>query len=296
MGIKIKDKAHWHQLRAKYIGASESAALFNASPYLTLFTLWQTKKHGLQIDETEPMMIGRHMEAGIAMAAAEKWNLSIHQPDEYFCNASSGIGATLDYMDDNGEPVEIKNVGSYSWSNYWQDGIPLHYRIQLQQQMGLTNTKAGTLIALAGGNELHMWREDFNPAFYEAILRKAESFWVSIEDNIEPSIETLLDAETAIKTLEPSNGDTVDMSDNSQFNALASEYLAVDSNIKLLKKLEEDARIIKSKMVKLIGPAKVGTGACGVKISRTVIPDTEVKASIRKGYTRVSVSYPKGEQ
>lgn len=298
MKTKIKNQDHWHELRAKTIGASESAALFDASPYLTPYTLWHNKRHGSRLAESESMMIGRHMEASIASAGAEKYGIELIKPDFYL--SDGGLGASLDYMDLANCPVEIKNTSLYAARTHWGHPdniqIPLHYRIQLQQQMGLMGAETSTVIVLIGGCELHMLTEPFNQKFFAKLRRLAGDFWQSIEADDPPEITSSLDYDAICSDLSPKQKGPVDMSHDAVYNDIAVQLQAVECEKKALRKLDVSSKILKAKLLHLLGDIDSGKAANGLIIKRSIVPESIIKAGKKSAYTRVTVTLPKEDK
>ena len=92
------DKAAWHALRAKHIGASEVAALFNMQAAFQpgIFALWMDRAGRVPLPpvEIERAQWGLRLEDAIAAGAAEAQGWEI-QPGRY-ASHESGVGATLD--------------------------------------------------------------------------------------------------------------------------------------------------------------------------------------------------------
>src|SRR3990167_3524352 len=74
--IPIESEAHWHSLRSKHGGASEAAALYGESPWLTEFQLYHQKAGTLapvDFSDNAAVNAGRFFEPAIAAWASEKW-------------------------------------------------------------------------------------------------------------------------------------------------------------------------------------------------------------------------------
>lgn len=291
--IPIENREQWLELRRKAIGASEAAALFACSPFETEFSLWFKKFHGVDSEESEPMLIGRHVEEGIAKAAEEKYDFKLYKADKYYFDDENHLGATPDYVDGMGNPVEIKNVSGFA-ADKWVDGVPLHYRVQLQVQMGLMNKPTATLIALHAGSRLEKYVEEFNTQFFLKILDKSLALWQRVESGDAPTPGSDKDYSLLTSVLE-NDGETADMTNSDEFTELAEELEEVTQRKKALAQVEKDEKIVKARMLALMGAASVAVASNGIKIKRTVINEAEIPATIRKGYTRVTVTFPKAE-
>src|SRR5438876_1235420 len=90
----------WHDLRAKHVGGSEVAALFNESPYLTRYQLWNIKAGLIEppnLDDDERVQAGQFLEDGIVSWANKKWNMNFTRAGVYVKHATvEGMGCTPD--------------------------------------------------------------------------------------------------------------------------------------------------------------------------------------------------------
>jgi predicted phage-related endonuclease len=67
------------EFRSTHVGASECAALFDCSPYLTRFELWHRRKGNIDspdLSGVERVEWGLRLEPAIIAAAADRWATS----------------------------------------------------------------------------------------------------------------------------------------------------------------------------------------------------------------------------
>jgi hypothetical protein len=128
------------------LSATETPALFNASPYVTRWLLWRKFKHGDQTepDQTSRMYWGKELQPLLLKKAASDLKLEVHDntADTYQRHSKLLIGCTRDaliYDPSRGwGSLEAKCCFDYgTWMREWGGGatIPRHYEIQLQHQM-----------------------------------------------------------------------------------------------------------------------------------------------------------------
>lgn len=174
MIIEIRDDQHWHELRAKHIGASEISALFGHSPYLTAYTLFEMKRGKAPAPpiHDEQSSLGLGMEPAIAGLYARAQNLDVVKVREYHeCDAMPLLGCSLDYKFIHPEhgfvPVEIKHVSTHAWRahgwNNEEDYLPPHIEFQLIDQMLITKAKEGRVVAFCDGKIYHFIRRADEP-------------------------------------------------------------------------------------------------------------------------------------
>ena len=75
--------------------------------------------------------------------------------------------------------VECKNVRSQS-AHEWQDGPPIHYRIQCQASMAVSGLSRWYIAALIGGNSFSYWVIERDEDLIALIVEKIEEFWTRV--------------------------------------------------------------------------------------------------------------------
>lgn len=212
--IPIENQEHWHQCRKRNVGASEVAALFGASPYISRFGLWHEKKAETIVkpddNDNEYTFWGNRLEPVIAYGLAEKQKWNIQKVRRYIERTDiQGMGTSLDYEifnhPDGMGCFEIKNLGFQAWRESWlknEDGsieAPLHIQLQLQHQLGTTGREWGAIGFLVAGNTGGVVVQRRHDPTIRTIELAIEKFWESIARNQPPEIEDLADIRTLSK-------------------------------------------------------------------------------------------------
>ena len=190
------------------IGASQVAALFGCHPYLTPLGLY-CQVLGLEPPSDSPVMRrGTKLEGYIAEEYAARnglWTGGVtglvdlgtqRHPEHKLLIASPDRVVVLD----GGEVVrliEIKTARSRAgWSDpeEVEDGVPLHYSLQVQQQL-LVGVEAGGrhqwpqeahLVACVGSlDDLSIYTIRASAKVHAAIVERVERFWT---DHVEPRV------------------------------------------------------------------------------------------------------------
>jgi putative phage-type endonuclease len=242
--IAIRDEAHWHSLRSHHIGGSEVAALFGRSPYTTPWQLWQTKAGRLNMPFNDKFTrAGKFFEDGIATWADEKWGMKIHKVRDYYADDEAvGMGATLDYADAEGVPVEIKFT-HYAKDDWQYDGdllteIPEGYIFQCQHQMACYGGDYAWLVAFIKGEPRRM-KVRRSEKIIESIRARVTEFWQSIRDDRPPPVDYQNDGE-ALSWMVYENGikdiELPDMEDTvAAYMEAAAEAKQADERAKTFK-------------------------------------------------------------
>lgn len=273
--VNVLDEQHWHQLRAKNIGASEVAALFGASPYTTKFTLYHQKAGKLASPsfDSERMKWGTLLEPVIAQGIAEQQEWTIRKVRRYLMHPTvSGMGASLDYEilnhPDGVGCLEIKNVSIEAFKRSWlknEDGsydAPLHIELQLQHQLAVTGREWGAIGFLVGGNEAHVVTRKRHEPTIQKIETAVAEFWKSIEKGEAPHVE---DAGDLAAVAQIFNGGQVVGFENIQFDEAAELYLRAQE---IHKEAKENYDTCKAQVISFLDlyDAEVGMSS-GFKVS-----------------------------
>lgn len=301
------DNQKWHEIRATNIGASEVAALFAESPYLSAYSLWHIKKGIIKPDDiggNERVIAGNMLEPAILAWAKFKYEMDFVSPKAYYKHQTvEGMGCTPDAILLNNPHViaQAKNVDAIQFGRKWKtDGddileCPVHIFLQCQQEMACTGAEQNHLLVLVGGNRLcRMIIERDNDLIAE-IEKRITDFWASIASNTPPSPDYKYDGETIIKV----KGKVVmgDYADKSNDEGLAAACAAYDEASRTIKEAEDAKNQAKAQIMdKCLGYDVVSCARFEVKIVKTsATPDKvitpDMVGQVMKG--RSGSTYPR---
>jgi putative phage-type endonuclease len=171
MTMKIHDliqgSAEWHAYRAQHFNASDAPAMMGCSPYMTRTELLTRMKTGITADvdaATQRRFDDGHRFEALARPLAEK----IVGGDLYPVTGSQGeLSASFDGITlDDSTLFEHKTLGDALRYTPWDEGngdhLPLHYRVQIEQQLLVANAERVLFMASKwNGDELveerHCW-------------------------------------------------------------------------------------------------------------------------------------------
>lgn len=282
----IHDSPEWHALRAKHVGGSEIAALFDlprddVPAYLvSRFALWHVKAGNAPspfVDNPRAKW-GLKLEAVIAEAAAETQGWEVSKGGYVIDSTCKGLGCTLDYViasdpdEDGPGDLECKNVDWLVHRRSWEvdDEPPLHILLQHQHQMAATGHSWGAVAALVGGNDLRIYRYRARPTLIATIRQKVTEFWASIEANQPPSADGSDSAADILRSLFPEiMDDAHDFSSNNEWAGAAHEFYNAAAARKEANAVYDDT---KNRIVELLGPHKRGFGN-GWTINTAITPE-----------------------
>ncbi len=216
--------------RASVIGASEVAALFDKSPWLTAFELWHRKKGTIDTPEfatDERQQAGVRMESAIVDWACDKWGYTkIKTPKRVQIGRLGGHPDQLAHCPQRGLGVlEVKTVDRLMFRD-WGDEPPLHYQLQAITYAGLVGLKWADLIVLVGGTQLERFQIDARPKLFAEICERVEAFWQSIEEGRAPLPDFTRDKDTIGAICRDLSIEEIDLTSDNLAPAACQEYLA----------------------------------------------------------------------
>jgi len=278
--IEYTSEAEWLELRSQDISSTESAALFDLSPYVTKFELYHNKQgQAKSFEPSERMRWGNRLESAIAHGVAEDYGLTV-EPFKVYCRHSDTLrmGSSFDFMitgiaqydmDSNNNPMpnkyqqafldhgtgilEIKNVDSLVYRNNWtEEEAPDHIEVQVQHQMEVAGMTWTMICPLVGGNEAKPILRQYDPDIGKALCEAVTVFWADVEAGKEPQPNFARDAEFVIALHQNAGGDTLDVSGNEHIISLLKEY---DLQGKIEKEVDARRKAIKAEVLDLVGDA-----------------------------------------
>lgn len=224
--------------RASVIGASEVAALFDASPWLTRFELWHRKTGGISTPafnatkpdgspENERVYWGVKLEAAIVEAACERWG---YEPVEtpHRLDNGNGLGGHPDQLvicPDRGPGILEVKTADWLVAKEWGEEPPLNYLLQSQTYQGLAKVQWGDVIVLVGGNELRRFQYDFRSKLYAEIEARVVEFWRSVEAGKAPKPDYAKDLRPVAELYGNPTATATDLRRDNRMPELLREYL-----------------------------------------------------------------------
>ena len=308
--LSVRDQTHWHELRSQHIGASDVAALFDMSPFTTLWQLWMEKSGKLppeDLSDNKSVQAGTFLESGIANWAAHRWDMKIEKVVDYYtADDCPGMGASLDFQTDGGHPVEIKWSAHGDGWEYEGDTItcaPDNYVLQVLHQMACTDAEYGWLIALIR-NEPRRMKVPRSEEIISKIKSHVAKFWDSVSCGAEPPVDFDKDGEAVVRLL-----DFVPMSEVTLTTEHAHLFQTYLENAAIEKEAKAKKDAAKTELLTLsieaMGKMNTSQDKAIVKCGDHKLSISTIKASVgteitaemignfygaRSGYKKVTVS------
>lgn len=184
----------WLAVRRRYLGASETPALFNAGYSGDTFAKLIAQKAGLDDGgkpDTSAMQDGRELEPWVAGRAARRAGVKYRAAhDRIYVDDERRLCASLDYMVlGSAEPVEVKCVRSFLFREEWgreksafgEGTAPLRVETQVQQQLLLTGAERAWIVAYSDMAHYGPWERKPHMVLQEEIIKRAADFWTLVD-------------------------------------------------------------------------------------------------------------------
>lgn len=262
------------EIRSKLqtIGASDSPALLNVSPWTNALGVYHQKKQQLVPEANKAMQMGKVLEETIAQLyeidTGQK--LKGSGQDIHVSPFWPWMHATPDRWREDGLLVEIKNSNRpQDWGAEYSDDVPVVYKVQCQHQMAVLNCDKMHLAVLISGSDFRVYELERDHALVEQIVRVCESFY---KDNLlagkppaidweHPATPGILARLTAFK-----GGQLLSLDEDG--SQLLQEYLAAN---KAMAALVERKDQIKAKILALMGDSASAADGGGRTARRAVV-------------------------
>ena len=290
------------------LSATESPALFGASPYLTRWMLYQKFANGENLDKPadERMNWGKKMQPLIISQVSSDRGLEVvPNPDTYVRRGLLGCtrDATIIAPGIGPGALEIKCVFDYRiWMTKWDGGktVPREVEIQLQQQMfvgygehfGGNEAYAWGLICVWVCADLYYFERKPVPDLWTELERKAIGFFSDVRSKREPDpFGAAVELPLLNKLYPMQPGNVLDLSADPD-HVKTSEKVSLYDHLKSEKSgLEANVEKYRVELLALAKDAEYVKLPCGVsyrvkrvgKAGRTIdayIPETPTAAPV----------------
>jgi hypothetical protein len=225
--------------RASVVGAGECAALFDASPWLTHFELWQRKAGNVATPEfnarnadgspvNSRIHWGVKLEKLIVEEACERYGyVPVETPKRV--DNGAGLGGHPDKLVRCPERgIGVLEVKTVDWleRKKWGDEPPAQYLIQPNTYAGLLKVQWFDVIVmvLGGNSDLERHPYDFRPKLYAETERRVTEFWASVHTNKPPKPDYTRDGGTLSALYNPDDT-LIDLRRDNRMPELCQEYL-----------------------------------------------------------------------
>ena len=261
-------REQWLDIRQLGIGSSDAAVAVGLSPYKSQLTLWLEKtarKAPEDISLKEAVLWGVELEPVLAQVYAKRTgykvrrvNAVLQHPEHTFMLAN--LDREVVGHPDGPGILEIKTA-SYHSAPQWEEGVPVAYQCQVLHQLAVTGHAWAEVAVLIGGQDFRIYRIERDEEKIGDLIRREAHFWQQVRQDWQPEPDGSSDAAAALGWLFPrDDGQTVDLSDSSEFNQLFGQLLQLREQKEVV---EQQESLIKQRLQASLGEATAGLFANG---------------------------------
>ncbi|MGE6119090.1 YqaJ viral recombinase family protein [Aeromonas media] len=261
-------REQWLDIRQLGIGSSDAAVAVGLSPYKCPLTLWLEKtarKAPEDISQKEAVLWGVELEPVLAQVYTKRTgykvrrvNAVLQHPEHTFMLAN--LDREVVGHPDGPGILEIKTA-SYHSAPQWEEGVPVAYQCQVLHQLAVTGHAWAEVAVLIGGQDFRIYRIERDEEKIGDLIRREAHFWQQVRQDWQPEPDGSSDAAAALGWLFPrDDGQTVDLSDSSEFNQLFGQLLQLREQKEVV---EQQESLIKQRLQATLGEATAGLFANG---------------------------------
>lgn len=248
--VKTANHEEWKDLRSRYIGGSDAAAVVGLNAYSSQYSLWAEKTGRIPgFEGNLATEVGTFLEEFVAQKFAKetgkkvrKCNLSIFNSDYPW--AIANIDREI-VGEDAG--LEIKTTSELNLKKFKCGEYPANYYAQMVHYLAITGKKRWYLAVLIGNKEFKWFTLERDEDEIAALMAAEKDFWRLVETDTQPVADGTEATSKAIRSLFPAS--RADVADLYVYRAELARYLALAAQIKELEQYrDEAANIVKAYM------------------------------------------------
>ena len=173
-------KTDWLKYRKKGITGTDAGAICGLNPYSSAFQIYQDKiTDEIEEFDNESMRQGRDLEEYVARRFSEETGLKVRRANAIFQNEENPFMlADFDRLIVGQKAgLECKTVSPYS-SDKWNDGnIPLHYQMQVQHYLAVSDFDCWYIAAVIFGREFLIRKIERDEELINYLIDIERGFW-----------------------------------------------------------------------------------------------------------------------
>ena len=256
--IRTKSRDEWLELRSKYIGGSDAAAVIGLNPWVSAYSLWAEKTgktHSFCGNlATE---VGTYLEEFVAQKFSSETGKRVRRVNQSILNSKYPWAIANIDREIVGEDagLEIKTTSELNLKKFNNGEYPAQYYCQCVHYMAVTGKKRWYLAVLIGNREFKIFTIERDDAEIDALMTAESDFWEHVKHNTPPSIDGSQATTDAIKTIYgDSNDNKIDLYG---FDSILDQYVSIGNQIKELEEIRDECA---NKVKAYMGESNSGDG------------------------------------
>lgn len=256
--VKTADREEWKELRSRYIGGSDAAAVVGLNPFSSQYALW-AEKTGKSPGFAGNLAteVGTYLEEFVAQKFAAETGKKVRKSNQSIFNSAYPFAIANIDREIVGEDagLEIKTTSELNLKKFKGGEYPANYYCQCVHYMAITGKQRWYLAVLIGNRDFKWFIIERDEDEISALMGAEADFWELVENNTPPTADGSQASTAAIATLyAESNDSKVDLF---PYSADLNRYTELGAKIKELKaEQDECANSVKQFM------GNAGSGEC----------------------------------
>ena len=266
MITKVTTKSHeeWKELRSRFVGGSDAAAVVGLNAYSSPYALWAEKTGRTGgFDGNLATEVGTYLEDFVAKKFTEITGKKVRNCNQSFFNDEYPFAIANIDREIVGEDagLEIKTTSEMNLRKFKGGEYPANYYVQCVHYMAVTGKKRWYLAVLIGNKEFKWFVIERDQAEIDALMQAETDFWQYVESDTPPPADGMKATSETLAELYPnSNSETVDLF---SYAADLDRFVQIQAKI---KELEQERDEVANRVKKFMGEA--GAGECiGYKVT-----------------------------
>ena len=240
--ITTPDREAWKELRSKYIGGSDAAAVVGLNPYSSAYALWAEKT-----GKTAPFEgnlateVGTFLEEFVAKKFEQETGKKVRRCNQSILNdkypwAIANIDREI-VGEDAG--LEIKTTSELLTKKFKGGEYPSQYYVQATHYLAMTGKQRWYLAVLIGNRDFRVFTIERDETEINALMKAEEEFWSCVTNNTPPAVDGSKATSEALKAIYP-EGQNFRAVDLFGYEDCLTQYMALKVQIDELTKLKEE--------------------------------------------------------
>lgn len=191
MITKVKTTSHdeWLELRGKYIGGSDAAAVVGLNAYASPYSLWAEKTGRVPgFAGNLATEVGTYLEEFVAQKFAAETGKKVRKANQSFLNSAYPWAIANIDREIVGESalLEIKTTDSLNMKKFRGGEYPANYYCQAIHYLGVTEKERCYLAVLIGNKDFRWYTIERDEAEIDALMAAESEFWKLVQEDVPP--------------------------------------------------------------------------------------------------------------
>lgn len=214
--IAYSSREEWLELRKKYIGGSDAAAVVGLNPYSSPYSLWAEKTGRVPgFEGNITTKIGAYLEDPVAEIFTDETGKKVRRQNRMVVNDDYPWAcADVDRLIIGEDAIlEIKTTNSLGNMRMLRNGeYPTQYYCQMTHYLAVTGAKKAYLAVLINCREFKWFELERDEDEIRALMEEERKFWELVKSDTPPQTIGNPADETTLQTLYPEgDGTTCDL-------------------------------------------------------------------------------------